>query len=36
MGYHDIIGDEAARMLDFVENGTTDCAEETMQVPSTA
>ncbi|MBH1998780.1 MAG: Rieske 2Fe-2S domain-containing protein [Sphingomonadaceae bacterium] len=36
MGYHDIIGDEAARMLDFVENGTTDCAEDTMQVPSTA
>lgn len=36
MGYHDIIGDEAAKMLDFVENGTTDCAKDTMAVPATA
>ncbi len=36
MGYHDIIGEEAARMLEFVESGTTDCAEETMQVPASA
>ncbi|WP_311270453.1 SRPBCC family protein [Sphingobium sp. WCS2017Hpa-17] len=36
MGYHDIIGNEAARMLDFVESGTTDCAPETMAVPAAA
>lgn len=36
MGYHDIIGNEAAKMLEFVEQGTTDCAEETMTVPASA
>ena len=36
MGYHDIIGNEAARMLDFVETGTTDRAPETMAVPAAA
>ncbi|CAN5437348.1 hypothetical protein BH10PSE12_BH10PSE12_32710 [soil metagenome] len=36
MGYHDTIGNEAAKMLDFVETGTTDCAADTMQVPAAA
>lgn len=36
MGYHDTIGDEAARMLTYVETGTTDCADTTMEVPATA
>lgn len=36
MGYHDVIGEEAARMLEFVETGTTDCADTTMEVPASA
>ena len=36
MGYHDAIGREAEQMLDYVETGTTDCAETTMEVPATA
>lgn len=36
MGYHETIGDEAAKMLEFVENGTTDSANSTMEVPASA
>lgn len=36
MGYHETIGDEAAKMLEFVESGTTDSAPEPMEVPATA
>ncbi len=36
MGYHETIGEEAARMLHFVESGTTDSAESAMEVPASA
>lgn len=36
MGYHDVIGQEAEKMLEYVETGTTHCAETTMEVPATA
>jgi phenylpropionate dioxygenase-like ring-hydroxylating dioxygenase large terminal subunit len=36
MGYYQTIGDEAAKMLAYVESGTTDCAEGTMEVPTSA
>jgi hypothetical protein len=32
MGYHDVIGQEAEKMLEYVESGTTHCAETTMEV----
>jgi len=34
--YHEAIGDEAAKMLHFVETGTTDSAETVMEVPASA
>ena len=34
MGYYETLGNEAARMLEFVETGTTDSAETTMEVPA--
>ena len=34
MGYHETIGDEAAKMLQFVETGTTDSAASSMEVPA--
>jgi phenylpropionate dioxygenase-like ring-hydroxylating dioxygenase large terminal subunit len=36
MGYHDVIGQEAEKMLEYVESGTTHCAETTMEVPAAA
>lgn len=36
MGYNDTIGREAEKMLEYVETGTTDCADGTMEVPATA
>ena len=36
MGYHDVIGEEAEKMLEYVESGTTHCAETTMEVPAAA
>jgi len=36
MGYHETLGNEAAKMLEFVETGTTDCAEAPMEVPASA
>lgn len=36
MGYHETIGDEAAKMLEFVESGTTDSADASMEVPASA
>lgn len=36
MGYNETIGREAEKMLEYVETGTTDCAEGTMEVPATA
>lgn len=36
MGFYETLGDEAAKMLEYVETGTTDCAETTMEVPSSA
>ncbi|BBD99749.1 (2Fe-2S)-binding protein [Sphingobium amiense] len=36
MGYHETIGDEAARMLEYVETGTTDSADAPMEVPASA
>jgi phenylpropionate dioxygenase-like ring-hydroxylating dioxygenase large terminal subunit len=34
MGYRDAIGREAEKMLEYVETGTTDCAETTFEVPA--
>ena len=36
MGYHDVIGQEAEKMLEYVETGTTDSAPDTMEVPASA
>jgi phenylpropionate dioxygenase-like ring-hydroxylating dioxygenase large terminal subunit len=36
MGYHETLGAEAAKMLEYVETGTTDSAESTMEVPASA
>ena len=36
MGYQDIIGHEAGKMLEYVESGTTDSAESPLEVPATA
>ena len=36
MGYYDTIGNEAAKMLEFVETGTTDSAPDSMEVPASA
>lgn len=36
MGYHETIGNEAEKMLHYVETGTTDSAPSTMEVPATA
>jgi phenylpropionate dioxygenase-like ring-hydroxylating dioxygenase large terminal subunit len=36
MGYRDAIGREAEKMLEYVETGTTDCAETTFEVPASA
>ena len=36
MGYQDIIGREAGKMLEYVESGTTDSAESPLEVPATA
>jgi phenylpropionate dioxygenase-like ring-hydroxylating dioxygenase large terminal subunit len=36
MGYHENIGNEAAKMLEYVETGTTDSAEAPMEVPASA
>ena len=34
--YHDIIGREAEKMLEYVETGTTDSAESSFEVPAAA
>ncbi|MEZ5656420.1 MAG: SRPBCC family protein [Sphingobium sp.] len=36
MGYQDVIGREAAKMLEYVETGTTDSAQSSFEVPATA
>lgn len=36
MGYYETLGDEAAKMLEFVETGTTDSADAPMEVPASA
>lgn len=36
MGYYETLGNEAARMLEFVETGTTDTAPQTMEVAASA
>lgn len=36
MGYYETLGDEAAKMLEFVETGTTDSADAPMEVPASS
>lgn len=36
MGYNETIGKEAEKMLEYVETGTTDCADGTMEISASA